>query len=83
MRPFDALKPTSNPYIQHINFMKDVIDRHGVDFKTLSEAAASAITNSERETPDFTAKLLQATLKTDEYKQAFEAGQSNTAENAR
>ncbi len=82
LRSFDALKPTSNPYIQPINFMKDVIDRHGVDFKTLSEAA-SAITNSERETPDFTVKLLQATLKTDEYKQAFEAGQSKTAEIAR
>ena len=67
-----------------LDFMKKVISFHGTDIQSIQDAVA-AITDYKGETPDFTAKLLQATLKTEEYKQAFEKeqGQGKTQENTR
>lgn len=67
-----------------LNFMKDVIKEHGTDTMAFSQAV-SAVTSAEGETPYFMAKLMQDTLNTDEYKEAFEKeqGQSKTTENTK
>ena len=66
------------------SFMKDVIKVYGTQTEPLKNAV-EAITDYKGETPDFTAKLLQATLKTEEYKQAFEKeqGQGKSPENTK
>ncbi len=63
-----------------LDMMKEVVKMYGTDTKTILNAV-STLTEVEGETPDFTAKLLQDTMKTDEYKKAFdkEQGQSKTA----
>ena len=66
----------------YLNFMKEVIKIHGTDTKIINDAI-SAITETENESPAFMAKLLNDTLKTDEYKKAFEAEQGKGKEKAR
>ena len=57
-----------------LEFMKRVVKCHGTDTRTLQDAVI-AVTGEENETQEFTAKLLNDTLKSDEYKNAFEATQ--------
>lgn len=77
----DNILQEKNPD-KELDFMKEVVKAHGTDTKTLNEAV-NAVTDFKNESPAFTAKLMQDTLKTDEYKKAFEAGQGETAENTR
>ena len=60
-----------------LDFMKDVVRKHGTDTQILNDAV-DAVTVLKGEYPDFTAKLMQDTLKTDEYKKSFEAGQGKS-----
>lgn len=52
--------------------MRYVVNLHGTNFATLSEAT-SAITTIKNETPNFAGQLLQYTLNTNEYKIAYKA----------
>lgn len=67
---------------QSLDFIKDVVKEHGTDTEKLNEAVI-AVTNFKGETTKFTAKLLQATLKTEEYQKAFEKEQGKTQQNTR
>ena len=68
----------------NLNFMKEVIKEKGVNTNILHKAINAVIDIKEKwNEPAFKAKLIQDTLKTDEYKKAFEAGQGKTAEIAR
>lgn len=64
------------------NFMKEVVKIHGTDAKII-ENAVDVITDIKDESPKFKAKLFNDTLKTDEYKQAFDKEQGKTIENTR
>ena len=79
------LKNSASPFFRaftDIDFMKAVVKEHGTDTATLTDAI-NIITNIEKETPEFTSKLLNETLNTDEYKRAFDKEQNKTAENIR
>jgi len=67
-----------------LNFIKEVIKIHGTNGEILKTAIES-ITDYENESPTFMARLLQDTLKTEEYKKAFERekGQSRGIEHIR
>ena len=56
----------------------------GTDYQTIQNAV-DAVTEIENESTEFNAKLLQDTLKTDEYKQALEKeqGQSQAQQNTK
>lgn len=60
-----------------LGFMKEVVSIHGTDFQAIQDAV-DAITKAENELPDFRAKLLQNTLKTEEYQNAFEKEQEQS-----
>ena len=64
------------------DFMREVIKEHKTDTETLI-SAVEAITIAKRQSPEFMAKLLQGTLQTPEYRNAFEREQSKTAEYTR
>jgi len=79
------LKNSASPFFRaftDIDFMKAVVKEHGTDTATLTDAI-NIITDIEKETPEFTSKLLNETLNTDEYKRAFDKEQNKTAENIR
>ena len=77
----DNILQEKNPD-KELDFMKEVVKEHGTNGEILKKAV-EAVTDCKGEMLDFTAKLMQDTLKTDEYKKAFEAGQGETAENTR
>ena len=52
---------------QSLDFMKDVVKEHGTDTEKLNEAVI-AVTHFKGETSEFTAKLFQELLNSDEYK---------------
>ncbi len=63
-------------------FMKDIVKTHGTDFEIIKNAV-EIVTEQDRLTPPESAKLLNDTLASKEYKQAFEAGQGKTAKNVK
>lgn len=65
-----------------VDFMRAVVKEHGADTETFMDAI-NIVTDIEKETPEFTSKLLNETLKTEEYKRAFDKEQNKTAENIR
>ena len=65
-----------------VDFMRAVVKEHGADTETLMDAI-NIVTDIEKEEPKFTSKLLNETLKTEEYKMAFDKEQNKTAENIR
>ncbi len=62
-----------------VEFMKTVVEDYGTDTGKILEAIKE-IADVKGETPYFTAKLLQDTLNTDEYKKAFKLEQGKTKE---
>lgn len=68
--------------LHSLEFMKEVVKAHGTDTQTINDAV-NAITEYKQESPRFMAKLLQCTLQTNEYRQAFDAVQGKSQENTR
>lgn len=67
-----------------LSFMKEVVKEKGANIDIINKAINTVVDiEGKWNEPQFQAKLLQNTLKTDEYKKAFEAGQSKTVENVR
>ena len=70
-----------------LGFMKEVVKAHGTDTNTLQDAIQVVADRFEGVDQSneviFKAALMQETLKTDEYKKAFEAEQGKTQENTR
>ncbi|MBR3721629.1 MAG: toprim domain-containing protein [Selenomonadaceae bacterium] len=66
----------------HLKFMKDVIKEHGAETKTLHDAI-QVVANTDDKPTEFVAILLNDTLKTKEYRKAFEEAQGKTEENTR
>ena len=66
---------------KEIAFMKEVVKDHGTDAQTIIKAIES-VSNHENMSPEEISKLMQDTLKTEEYKKAFERekGQSRGIE---
>ena len=75
----EAVKLNQEPTRENLplNFMKDVIKEHGTDTMAITQAA-TAVTFAEGEMTEFTAKLLNGTLQTPEYRKAYEKGQTKT-----
>lgn len=65
-----------------ISFMKEVVKIHGTNGDILKNAVES-ITNYENESQEFMAKIFNQTLKTEEYKEAFNAKKHNVNTSAR
>lgn len=65
-----------------LDFMKEVVKIHGTNGKILDDAIF-AVTEHKNESPAFMSKLLNDTLKTEEYKKAFETEQKKEQENIR
>ena len=70
---------TEENYERELSFLKEVVKEHGTDTQSLQKAIES-IAKQDYLFPNETPKLLQDTLKTDEYKKAFEAEQGKTTE---
>lgn len=66
----------------NLDFMKEVVKIHGTNGEILKSAIKS-ITDFYDESPAFSAKLLNDTLKTNEYKEAFAKKQGKTEEISR
>lgn len=57
-----------------LNFIKEVVKIHGTNSKIINDAIY-AVTEHKNESPAFMSKLLNDTLKTEEYKKAFDSEQ--------
>ena len=57
--------------------MKEIVKIYDTN-KAILKSAIEAVTNFENESQEFGSKLLNDTLKTDEYKKAFNKEQSKT-----
>ena len=65
-----------------VSFMSDVVSVHGANGKMINEAVL-AVTKFKGESTEFSVKLLDATLKSEQYREAFENEQDKTQENTR
>lgn len=65
-----------------LDFMKEVVKEHGANGDIIQKAV-QVVSNIKDQSPEFMSKLLNDTLKTDEYKIAFNREQVKTKDNAR
>lgn len=68
-----------NKFAAGLNFMKGVVQVHGTNEDNI-KAAVVAVTDYFAESQDFSAKLMQSTLGTKEYREEFEKEQNKEEE---
>lgn len=63
-------------------FMRDIIEKHGTNYETIKQAI-DVVSEHDNLLPHESAKLLNNTLTSKEYQQAFEKGQGKTTKNVK
>ena len=67
-----------------LNFMKEVVKVKGTNTDIINKSINAVVDSEEKwNEPGFTIKLLNNTLKSEEYKEAYNKEQSKTSENTR